>query len=129
MRKSFRSLMMIPALAGVLAGTAVLPATAGAHGYDMRRGGPGWHGPRWGGPHWGGPPPGARWHRGPGWGPGAVVGGVLGGVALGALAGAAIANTATPPVAYAPPVYAAPAPYPVATPYPSYPAYSPYGSW
>ncbi|GEN63306.1 hypothetical protein [Acetobacter oeni] len=127
MRKSFRSLMVIPALAGVLAGSVIIPATASARGYEMRHGGPGW----------GGPPPGARWHRGPGWGPGAVVGGIIGGVALGALGGMAVASAVPPPVAYGPPppVYAVPGgPYPMATPYaypsyPVYPGYAPYRSW
>ncbi|NHO32138.1 hypothetical protein [Acetobacter fallax] len=131
MNKSFRSLIAIPVLAGLLAGGTVLPATAGAHGYDMRGGGP----------RWGGPPPGPQWRRGPGWGGagwrgpgwgrGAVVGGILGGLAVGAMGGVAMARVAPPPpMAYGPPppppVYAVPAPYPMATPYP---VYSPYASW
>ncbi|MCH4092626.1 hypothetical protein [Acetobacter sp.] len=131
MNKYLRSLVAIPALLGLVAGSVTLPAHAHAQHWG---GGPrgGWGGGRHGG--WGG-----GWGGGPGWrhhdrwGGGAIAGGIIGGMALGAVAGMAMANSPPPPrMVYAPPpppppVYVAPAPYAVVPAVPVYGSY--YGGW
>jgi hypothetical protein len=89
----------------VVAGLSATPAAAAGWGPGFHPGfvgapgfvRPGWGGPRWGwgGSRWGWS--GSRWGWGSGWaGPAAV--GVIGGLAAGAI----IANSYAPPVAYGP---------------------------
>ncbi|MBV1838029.1 hypothetical protein [Acetobacter estunensis] len=130
MNRHLRTLLILPALLGALAGTAALPATAHAQPWRGGPGSPGWGG----GPRWGGPGPGEwRHHHSRGEG-GLVAGGIIGGLAVGTLAGMAIANSPPPAMVYAPPppppppAYVVPA-YPVAPVAPVYGGYGGYGVW